>query len=109
MHRLDRPERAQLLERSQTDEVAGMQDEVGLAEPPHTLVRQAPRTPREMRVGDDGYARAVSLRGTASARTYDSPSASSGLALESSDHGVEQAAGTEPDRIVGRQSCLRLR
>jgi hypothetical protein len=52
-HRLDRPERAQVVEHACGDDIPRMQDDVGLLEQAQTLRRQPARTPRQMRVRDD--------------------------------------------------------
>jgi hypothetical protein len=52
-HSLDRSDLPELLEDRERDEVARVQDQVRRLQPPQTLRRQSPRTPRHMRVGDD--------------------------------------------------------
>jgi len=51
---LDPAERPQLLERRQRDDVARVQDQIGLPEEPDALLGKAPGASRKMRVGDDG-------------------------------------------------------
>ena len=50
---LDRPERPQLLEHRKSDEVAGVDDEVGSLERVQARLRQPPPAPRQVSVGDD--------------------------------------------------------
>ena len=56
-HRLHRPERGQLLERTGGDDVAGVEHEVGFLQQPHALWRQSSSPARQMRVRDDRYKR----------------------------------------------------
>ena len=56
-HRLHRPERGQLLERTGRDDVAGVKHEVGLFQQPYALSRQSSSPARQMRVRDDRYER----------------------------------------------------
>jgi hypothetical protein len=50
---LDRRERLQLVEHARSDDVASVQDQVGLAELPQALVRKPARASRKVRVRDD--------------------------------------------------------
>jgi hypothetical protein len=52
-HRLDPPERRELLERARRDDV-GVQHEVGLLQQTHARGRQSARTARQVCVRDDG-------------------------------------------------------
>jgi hypothetical protein len=54
-----RPDRAQLLQECGRDEVARMQDQLGIAKQAQTVVRQAARTARQVGVRDDGDARQI--------------------------------------------------
>jgi hypothetical protein len=57
VHALERrPDRTQLLEDARCDEVAAVQQKLGACDEPHALVRQRPRAPRQVRIGDDGDA-----------------------------------------------------
>jgi rRNA maturation protein Nop10 len=56
-HRLHRPERGQLLERTGGDDVACVEYEVGLLQQAHALSRQSSSPARQMRVRDDRYER----------------------------------------------------
>jgi hypothetical protein len=50
---LDRRQRRQLVEHVRGDDVAGVQDQVGLAEVPQALVGKPSRAARQMGVRDD--------------------------------------------------------
>jgi hypothetical protein len=61
LHR--RPQRAKLLEERDGGEVAGVQDQVGGPQSLDARIRQPPRAPREVRVGDDRDERYRSVYG----------------------------------------------
>ena len=55
VHRVHRrPERAQLLQEREREEIAAVQDQVGSPQPFDTRVGQDPRAAGQVRVGDDG-------------------------------------------------------
>jgi hypothetical protein len=54
---LDRRELLERLEHGDRDEITRVQDQLGVLKPPEAFHRQSPRSPRHVRIGDDGYAR----------------------------------------------------
>jgi hypothetical protein len=56
-HRLHRSEPFQLFEHGRTDDVAGVEDQVGVLQAPKALPRQPPLAARHVGVGDDGDGR----------------------------------------------------
>ena len=63
VHALESPQRLELAQERQGREVAAVEDQLGRPELGDTALRQAPRTPRQMGVGEDSDERQSAIPG----------------------------------------------